>query len=134
LSGPGRRSTSRRPYDLGTPASGAEGRAERASDAGTRGLERLADLLPQTVRQFGLEDQFDQARAAAAWLRVIEERVPAAVGSCRLTDLSLDIATIETDEPIVAQEIRLRSLELLTALRGAIRTPIRQIRVTTRHV
>jgi hypothetical protein len=97
-------------------------------------MERLADLLPQTVRQFGLEDQFEQARAAAAWLRLIEERVPAAVGECRLIDLGHGIATIETDEPIVAQEIRLRSPELLTALRVAIRTPIRQLRVTTRHV
>jgi hypothetical protein len=97
-------------------------------------MERLADLLPKAVRQFGLEDQFEQARAAAAWLKLVEERVPAAVGACRLTDLRDGIATIETDEPIVAQEIRLRAPELLTALRGAIRTPIRQIRVTTRHV
>ena len=97
-------------------------------------MERLADLLPQTVRQFGLEDQFEQATAAAAWLRLIEECVPAAVDACRLTDLRNGIATIETDEPIVAQEIRLRAPELLTVLRGAIRTPIRQIRVTTRHV
>jgi hypothetical protein len=97
-------------------------------------MERLADLLPQTMRQFGLEDQLEQARAAAAWLRLIEERVPAAVDACRLIDLGNGIATIETDEPIVAQEIRLRAPELLTVLRGAIRTPIRQIRVTTRHV
>jgi hypothetical protein len=97
-------------------------------------MERLADLLPQTVRQFGLEDQLEQARAAAAWLRLIEERVPAAAGVSRLTDLSHGIATIEADEPIVAQEIRLRGPELLTVLRGTIRTPIRQLRVTTRHV
>ena len=97
-------------------------------------MERLADLLPQTVRQFGLEDQFDQAKAAAAWLRIVEERIPAAVGACRLAALTEGIATIETDESIVAQEIRLRAPELLAALRGAIRTPVRQIRVTTRHV
>jgi hypothetical protein len=29
-------------------------------------MERLADLLPQTVRQFGLEDQFEQAAAVSA--------------------------------------------------------------------
>jgi predicted nucleic acid-binding Zn ribbon protein len=100
----------------------------------SRGMERLADLLPQTVRQFGLEDQFEQASAAAAWLRLIDERVPEAAGSCRLTDLKDGIATIEADEPIVAQEVRLRSPELLAGLRVAIRTPIRQLRVTTRHV
>jgi hypothetical protein len=99
-----------------------------------RGMERLADLLPETARQFGLEEQLEQARASAAWLRLIEERVPAAAGSCRLTGLSQGIATIEADEAIVAQELRLRSMELLGALRGTIRTPVRQLRITTRHV
>ena len=126
MSGPSRRPGTGRHPDPGTTESRPAGKP--------RGMERLADLLPQTVRQFGLEDQFEQARAAAAWLRLIEERVPAAVEACRLTDLRNGIATIETDEPIVAQEIRLRAPELLTVLRGAIRTPIRQIRVTTRHV
>lgn len=122
------------PHDPGTLDARSEHRVERGSDGKPRGMERLADLLPQTVRQFGLEDQLDQARAAAAWLRLIEERVPAAVGASRLTDLSHGIATIETDEPIVAQEIRLRGPELLIVLRGTIRTSIRQLRVTTRHV
>ena len=134
MSGPIRRPGGGRPHDPGTVDAQSEHRVERGSDGKPRGMERLADLLPQTVRQFGLEDQLDQASAAAAWLRLIEERVPAAVGACRLTDLSYGIATIETDEPIVTQEIRLRGPELLTVLRGAIRTPIRQLRVTTRHV
>jgi predicted nucleic acid-binding Zn ribbon protein len=97
-------------------------------------MERLADLLPETVRQFGLEEQLEQARAAAAWLRIVAERVPAAAGSCRLVGLQQGVATIETDEPIVAQEIRLRSPELLRALRDATATPVRQVRITTRHV
>jgi hypothetical protein len=134
VSGPSRRPGGGRPHDPGTADAQSEHRVERGSDRKPSGMERLADLLPQTVRQFGLEDQLDQASAAAAWLRLIEERVPAAVGECRLTDLSYGIATIETDEPIVTQEIRLRGPELLTVLRGAIRTPIRQLRVTTRHV
>ena len=134
MSGGKRRSGSGQRHDPGSAGSPPEERVERASSGRPRGMERLADLLPQTVRQFGLEDQFDQAKAAVAWLRLIQERVPAAVGACRLTDLTDGIATIETDEPIVAQEIRLRAPELLTALRGAIGTPIRQIRVTTRHV
>jgi hypothetical protein len=97
-------------------------------------MERIADLLPNAARQYGLEDQLEQARAASAWLSVIEERIPAATGSCRLVDLNQGVATIETDEPIVAQEVRLRSLELLAALRATARTPVRQLRVTTRHV
>lgn len=126
MSGPSRRPGAGRPRDPRT--------ADPGPDKKPRGMERLADLLPQTMRQFGLEDQLEQARAAAAWLRLIEERVPAAVDACRLIALGNGIATIETDEPIVAQEIRLRAPELLTVLRGAIRAPIRQIRVTTRHV
>jgi predicted nucleic acid-binding Zn ribbon protein len=103
-------------------------------DTRPRGPERLADLLPQAARDFGLEEQLEQARAAASWLKVVSERVPAAVGACRLTGLSQGVATIEADEPIVAQEIRLRSPELLAALRGTVGTPIRQLRVSTRHV
>ncbi len=99
-----------------------------------RRMQRLGDLLPQTVREFGLEDQFDQARAAASWLDVVAERVPAAAGQCRLVELKQGVATIEADQPIVAQEIRLRSAELLAAWRATVSAPIRQLRVTTRHV
>ena len=117
------------------------GRAEprpRAGDhdleARPRGMERLGDLLPGAAREFGLEDQLEQARAAAAWLEIVAERVPAAARACRLIDLRQGVATGETDEAIVSQEIRLRSPELLGALRARSLAPIRQIRVTTRHV
>ena len=104
------------------------------SDEKPRGMERVGDLLPHAARQLGLEDQLEQAGAAAAWLVVVAERVPAAAGACRLAELSHGVATIEADAPIVAQEIRLRSPELLAALRASTRAPILQIRVTTRHV
>jgi hypothetical protein len=97
-------------------------------------MERLGDLLPGAAREFGLEDQLEQARAAAAWLEIVAERVPAAARACRLIDLRQGVATVETDEAIVSQEIRLRSPELLGALRARSLAPIRQIRVTTRHV
>jgi hypothetical protein len=106
----------------------------RDSDEKPRGMERLADLLPGAAREFGLEDQLEQARVASAWLATVAERIPAAVGACRLVGLNQDVATIEADEPIVAQELRLRSLELLADLRNRARTPVRQLRVTTRHV
>lgn len=97
-------------------------------------MERLADLLPGAAREFGLEEQLEQARLAAAWLRILADRVPAAAGSCRLVGLSHDVATVEADLPIVAQEIRLRSPELLAALRNDSRVSVRQLRVVTRHV
>ncbi len=118
MSGPGKRS--------GDRPDGSSGKS--------RGMERLSDLLPAAARQLGLDDQLEQARAAAAWLEIVAERMPEAAGACRLIDLRSGVATIETEEPIVAQEIRLRSLELLAALRVAARMPVRQIRVTTRHV
>ena len=120
----------RRPGD---PGSGDRSGA-RDADEKPRGMERLADLLPGTAREFGLEDQLEQARLASAWLATVAERIPAAAGACRLVDLSQGIATIAADEPIVAQELRLRSLALLAALRARTRTPVRQLRVTTSHV
>jgi predicted nucleic acid-binding Zn ribbon protein len=99
-----------------------------------RGLERLGDLLPRTAREHGLEEPLEQAMAAAAWDAVIADRVPAAVGSCRLVGFERGVATVEADLPIVAQELRLRSPELLAALRGRVRTPIASLHLTARHV
>jgi predicted nucleic acid-binding Zn ribbon protein len=97
-------------------------------------MERLGDLLPDAARQLGLDDELELAAAMTAWQKIVAERIPAAVGACRVTALAQGIATIEADEPIVAQELRLRSPELAAALRSAVRGPVRQLRVTARHV
>ena len=91
---PGRRHRPARPRD---PRAGREAAS----------MERLGDLLPDAARQFGLEDQLEQAGRRRPGCEVVAERVPAAAGSCRLIELSQGVATIEADEPIVAQEIRL---------------------------
>ena len=98
------------------------------------GRERLGDLLPDAARQLGLEDELELAVAMTAWQKIVAERIPAAVGACRLASLSQGVVTIQVDEPIVAQELRLRAPELVAALRSAVSSPIRQLRVTTRHV
>jgi predicted nucleic acid-binding Zn ribbon protein len=108
-------------------------RADREG-SGRRGLERLGDLLPDAARQLGLEDQLELAAAMAAWQRIVAERIPAAAGACRIVALSQGVATVEADEPIVAQEVRLRTSELVAALRSVTRAPVRQLRVTLRHV
>jgi len=108
-----------------------DGRDSRTAD---RGLERLGDLLPDAARRLGLEDQFELAAAMSAWEKVIAERVPAASGSCRLVAFQQGVASVEADEPIVAQELRLRAPELLTALRATMTAPLRQLRVSVRHV
>jgi len=122
------------PREDATDRPGGEGQAGDRREGAPGRMERLADLLPRIAREHGLEEQLDQARAAVAWDRIVADRVPAAVGACRLVDLRQDVATIEIDMPIVAQEIRLRTPELLAALRAAVRTPVRQLRLTTRHV
>jgi hypothetical protein len=135
-----RLSGKRRIASEGTARRAGAGRRSVDGPAGDRregvpgGMERLADLLPRAAREYGLEDQLDQANAAAAWDRIVADRVPAAVGACRLVGLRQGVATIEIDMPIVAQEVRLRSPELTAALRAAVRTPIRQLHLATRHV
>jgi len=100
----------------------------------TSGMERLGDLLPDAARQLGLEDELELAAAMTAWQRIVAERIPPAVGACRIVALSQGVATVEVDEPIVAQELRLRSPELVAALRSAVPSPVRQLRITARHV
>jgi len=112
----------------------SRGAGDRDSRTAGRGLERLADLLPEAARQLGLEDQFELAAAMSAWEKVIAEKVPAASGSCRLVAFQQGVASVEADEPIVAQELRLRAPELLTALRANMTAPLRQLRVSVRHV
>jgi predicted nucleic acid-binding Zn ribbon protein len=97
-------------------------------------MQRLGDLLPETARRLGLEEQLDLAQAMRAWELIVAERVPAAGGACRVVAFSQGVATVEADEPIIAQEVRLRLPELTSALRSAVRAPVRQLRVTVRHV
>jgi predicted nucleic acid-binding Zn ribbon protein len=104
------------------------------SRSGRRGMERLGDLLPEAARDLGLEEELELAQAISAWQRVVAERVPAAVGSCRLVGLVQGVATVEADLPIVAQELRLRAPELTAGLRSAVGAPVRQLRVTAGHV
>ncbi len=80
---------------------------------------RVGDLLPEAARRLGLEDQLRLARAAATWEALVAERVPPAVGGCRLVGLERDAVVVETDEPIVAAELRMRATELLAAFAGA---------------
>ncbi len=81
--------------------------------------DRIGDLLPATARRFGLEDQLRLARAIATWDVLVAERVPPAVGACRLVALEPDTVVVEADEPIVAAELRMRAMELLAAFATA---------------
>ena len=82
-------------------------------------MERIGDLLPAAARGLGLEAELRLARAGTTWEALVAERAPAATGSSRLVGIEADALLIEADEPIVAQELRLRSTELLEAFRAA---------------
>jgi hypothetical protein len=79
----------------------------------------VGELLPEAARALGLEDELRLARAIATWDAIVAERVPPAVGACRLVALEPDAVVVEVDEPIVAAELRMRALELLAAFGAA---------------
>jgi hypothetical protein len=82
----------------------------------------------------GLEDEFQLARAMASWQRLVAERVPAAAGASEVLEIGKGAVVVATREPIVAQELRLRSSELLDAFRiapGGV--AVRELRVVVRR-
>jgi predicted nucleic acid-binding Zn ribbon protein len=81
--------------------------------------DRVGDLLPEAARQLGLERELRLARAIATWETLVAERVPQAVGACRLVRLEADTIVVTADEPIVAAELRMRALDLLAAFSAA---------------
>ncbi len=99
-----------------------------------RPMRRLGDLLPDAARALGLEEELRLARAIATFEAIVAERVPAAAGACRVIRLVGFAIDVEADAPIVAQEIRLRSTELLSAFAA---TPgglgVRDLRVHVRR-
>ena len=84
-----------------------------------RPMTRIGDLLPDAARGLGLEDELRLSRAMATFEALVAEHVPAASGVCRVIRLEGFALDIEADAPIVAQELRLRSTELLAAFAAA---------------
>lgn len=80
-----------------------------------RPMTRIGELMPAAARALGLEDELRLSRAIATFEAIVAERVPAAAGSCRVVQLEGFALDVEADAPIVAQELRLRSSELLAA-------------------
>jgi Dna[CI] antecedent DciA-like protein len=96
-------------------------------------MRRIGDLLPTAAASLGLEEELRFARAMAGWERLVAERVPPAAGRTRLLAIRPAELVVSTSQAIVAQEIRLRSGELLeafAALPGGARVP--DLRVVVR--
>jgi hypothetical protein len=82
-------------------------------------MTRIGDLLPDAARGLGLEDELRLSRAMATFEAIVAERVPAAAGACRVLRIDGFSLVVEADAPIVAQELRLRTGELLAAFAAA---------------
>jgi len=80
-----------------------------------RPMRRLGELIPDAARTLGLESELRLARAIATFEALVAERVPAAAGACRVVRLEGFAIDVEADAPIVAQELRMRATELLSA-------------------
>jgi hypothetical protein len=97
-------------------------------------MQRIGEIIPETARRLGLDQELQAARAMTTFAAIVAERVPAASGACRLVRLDGDALIVDADAPIVAQEVRLRTQELLAAFRSAPGGgPAREIRLRVRH-
>ena len=84
-----------------------------------RPMRRLSDVLPAVASQLGLEEQLALARAMASWERLVAELVPPAAGATQLLEIRPPALIVSADDAFVAQELRLRSDELLAAFATA---------------
>jgi predicted nucleic acid-binding Zn ribbon protein len=98
-------------------------------------MERIGDLLPEAARRLGLERELRIARASSTWNAIVGEHVPPAAGACRLVSVEGRTLVVEADAPIVGQELRIRSAELLAAFAAApAGFPVSVLRVRVRAV
>jgi hypothetical protein len=82
-------------------------------------MQRIGELIPAAARHLGLEEELRTARARTTWDAIVGERVPAASGESRLVGIDGSDLLVEADSPIVGQELRMRSADLLAAFRGS---------------
>jgi Dna[CI] antecedent, DciA len=78
-------------------------------------MVRIGDLLPDAARGLGLEDELRLSRAMSTFEQIVAERAPSVAGACRVVRIEGWTVFVEADAPIVAQELRLRGPELLSA-------------------
>jgi predicted nucleic acid-binding Zn ribbon protein len=97
-------------------------------------MRRLSDLLPEAAAALGIEEDLHRARVAAAWERMVEEHVPGAAGSSHPITIEEGGLVVATEDAAVAQELRLRTPELLEALgRAPAVGNLRGIRIVVRR-
>jgi hypothetical protein len=98
-------------------------------------MRRVADVLPSVAAQLGLDAQLREAQAIASWERLVEEHVPAAAGATWLLEIRPPQLVVSAEDAITAQELRLRSEQLLAAFATAPGgSRLLELRVTVRPV
>jgi hypothetical protein len=94
-------------------------------------MQRIGDLIPSAATHLGLGEELRRARAIATFDAIVAEHAPAAHGACRATRIDGVTLAIEADAPIVAQELRMRSDDLLQAFRSSpVGGGISELRIT----
>jgi hypothetical protein len=82
-------------------------------------MRRVSDVLPGVAAQLGLDEQLREAQAIASWERLVDELVPAAAGASRLLEIRPPQLMVSAADALTAQELRLRSEQLLAAFARA---------------
>lgn len=78
-------------------------------------MERIGDVLPGVASALGIEAELRLARQVAVWQRLVEELVPGTGGGSSLLAIQPPALVVSAPSAMVAQELRLRQSELLTA-------------------
>jgi hypothetical protein len=87
--------------------------------SGRRPMRRVGDVLSEVAGTLGVGDELRLARQMSAWQRLVEELVPRAAGATNLLSVQPPTLVVSAATPIVAQELRLRQVELLSAFGGS---------------
>jgi predicted nucleic acid-binding Zn ribbon protein len=82
-------------------------------------MDRVGKLLPGLAARLGLEEELRMARATVTWQRLVEERAPSVAATSRLVAIQPPALVVAADDAATAQELRLRSSELLEAFAAA---------------
>jgi hypothetical protein len=76
---------------------------------------RIGDMLPKLAADIGIDNELRLARQMSGWERLVEEHVPAARGTSKLLAVQAPALVVSATDNVVAQELRLRQAELLSA-------------------
>ncbi len=98
-------------------------------------MRRLSDLLPDVAERLGIRPELQAASRDHSWERLVARLVPPATGMCRIIEYRPPTLIVAVPDAATAQELRLRSSELLDAFAetpGG--EPLTTLRVVVRQV